>query len=122
MSTFLKLLGAMTKPVIWVWRKFFQPDLSPRALSIYTDTLADRIRDTEESQLTQLRGGLLMDVEFRAAPRLRSAAGTDIGTIRAVEPYFQRLDTPQRLVLLGQPGAGKTVMAVHLALDLLETR
>jgi NACHT domain len=61
------------------------------------------------------------DVVFEASARVRAAGGQDVGSLREVSGYYGELDSG-RLVVLGEPGAGKTVLALHLLLDLLEHR
>jgi hypothetical protein len=59
------------------------------------------------------------DVSF-AQPELiywRADGGDREGTLSEVAGYYRRLDRG-RLVVLGEPGAGKTVLAIQLALDL----
>ncbi len=51
----------------------------------------------------------------------RSAGGPSEGNLAAVSQYYQSL-FPQRLVVLGDPGAGKTVLALELVIQLLEQR
>ena len=63
-----------------------------------------------------------MDLEFQAGPRFRSAGGDDIGVLSNIGPYFRRQASPRRLLVVGEAGAGKTVLAVHLLLDQLRDR
>src|SRR5205085_7394661 len=39
-----------------------------------------------------------------------------------VADVFARLDAPRRLVLIGEPGAGKSTLVMRLVLDLLDRR
>jgi hypothetical protein len=52
---------------------------------------------------------------------LRLAAGDAVGVLKDIGPFFRRQQT-RRLVVLGEPGAGKTVAVVHLLLDQLKYR
>jgi hypothetical protein len=63
-----------------------------------------------------------MDLEFRAWPQVRSGGGGDNGVLTNIGPYFRRLASPRRLLVVGEAGAGKTVLAVYLLLDQLRDR
>lgn len=105
-------------------RQRMRPDTSRAALIRAADDLADAVDSRERDLLAQLRGGRNMivdDLEFRAELRLRLAAGDAIGVLKDIGPYFRRQQT-RRLVVLGEPGAGKTVAVVHLLLDQLKHR
>lgn len=51
--------------------------------------------------------------------RWRSDGGPEHGTLRNVASYYRSLDRG-RMVVLGEPGAGKTVLATQLVIDLIE--
>jgi len=53
--------------------------------------------------------------------RFREVGGVDGGDLASVFGYYQAL-SPGRLVVLGEPGAGKTVLALELLTQLLERR
>lgn len=57
----------------------------------------------------------------RGAGWLREAGGASEGDLESVLEYYRSL-TPGRLVVLGDPGAGKTVLALELIVRLLESR
>jgi Cdc6-like AAA superfamily ATPase len=122
-GTLLKLLG-YAKPIVgWVGRKM-RPDTSHTALIAYADNLAHAINRRETVLLDQLRGGRDMvvdDLEYRAEPRLKLAAGDAAGVLADIGPYFRRQEI-RRLVVLGEAGAGKTVLAVRFVLDQLRSR
>ena len=62
------------------------------------------------------------DVRFvKRTGTFRSCGGTSEGNLAAVAQYYQSL-SPKRLVVLGDPGAGKTVLALELVIQLLEQR
>lgn len=62
-----------------------------------------------------------INVIYRNMIRYRSAGGRRIGDLDTVVDYYRSLD-PGRLVILGEPGAGKTVLALHLLVRVLEER
>jgi hypothetical protein len=116
---------ALAKPLVsWLWRKV-NPDTSRLAMISYADNMADAVRRRETDLLDQLRGGpdmVLDGLGFRAEPKLRSAVGDAVGALAHVGGFFRSLTTPKRMVVLGEAGAGKTVLAVHLVLDQLKYR
>jgi NACHT domain len=62
------------------------------------------------------------NVRFIREPgRFREVGGAREGELDTVLVYYQSL-SPQRLVILGAPGAGKTVLALELQIQLLEQR
>ncbi|MFI2203808.1 NACHT domain-containing protein [Streptomyces sp. NPDC020192] len=87
--------------------------------------LAVAVQAGELAQRTQLLGGdnEPIDVAFmlRAAPSRVAAGAAGTGTLREITDYYRRLQ-PQRLIITGAAGAGKTVLAVELMLGLLEQR
>lgn len=94
---------------------------------LWTARLAQAVLKEESAQWVQLLGGVeAIDVGFTlrtgpgAAPVLRPGTreGWE-GRLRRVAEFYQGLDAPQRLVITGQPGAGKTVLAMKLILELL---
>jgi hypothetical protein len=56
---------------------------------------------------------------IRNGSRFREADGATRGDLSSVLEYYQSL-SPRRLVVLGQPGCGKTVLALELQVRLLE--
>jgi Cdc6-like AAA superfamily ATPase len=56
----------------------------------------------------------------RGAGRFREVGGAGEGDLASVLEYYQSL-SPGRLVVLGDPGAGKTVLALELIVRLLES-
>jgi hypothetical protein len=53
--------------------------------------------------------------------RYRAVGGGAHGQLDTVLDYYESLD-PGRFVILGKPGSGKTVLAVHLLVRILERR
>ncbi|MFJ4329216.1 NACHT domain-containing protein, partial [Streptomyces tricolor] len=87
--------------------------------------LAQAVLRAETEARAQLLGGddTAIDVRFDFRPAsARNAAGAAVeGRLSEVVDYYRRL-RPGRLVITGEPGAGKTVLALELLLALLEER
>jgi DNA replication protein DnaC/MFS family permease len=92
---------------------------------------ADRLAVEALNQEAKLRAQLLgtdlsqvtaADVAFeRRLVRFRDAGGQTVGTLNTVMDYYQQLH-PKRMVILGAPGSGKTVLLLELLVQLLEHR
>ncbi|WUH97719.1 NACHT domain-containing protein [Spirillospora sp. NBC_00431] len=90
----------------------------------WTKDLAYAVQRSETQQRIQLLGGQdgAIDVgfTFRPAPTHEAVVGAAAtGTLAGVVAHFREL-RPQRLVITGEPGAGKTVLAIELILGLLD--
>jgi hypothetical protein len=101
----------------WRWQETDVAALLPR--------LAAAVAGSEGQVRQQLLGGSdkPIDVDFvfvRAAAHNAAQAGPK-GRLRDVVSYYDKL-RPRRLVITGEPGSGKTVLAVELILSLLESR
>jgi NACHT domain-containing protein len=91
------------------------------------DKAAERLRGLVEENWGLWRGLLLGDadpanVEFARNDDLRlgrAAGALAEGQLTGIYFYYDRL-VPARLVILGPPGSGKTLLAVELALELLK--
>jgi hypothetical protein len=57
----------------------------------------------------------------KSSGQFREAGGTSTGDLTSVLEYYQSL-SPGRLVVLGDPGAGKTVLALELQIRLILAR
>jgi hypothetical protein len=67
-------------------------------------------------------GDKAANVQFvKGAGRYRPVGGADEGDLDTVLDYYLSL-SPRRLVILGRPGAGKSVLAMQLLIRLLEQR
>lgn len=72
----------------------------------------------------------LLGAEFRAIdigyhyvpePGRNAANAAERGSFREIAEYYRRLE-PQRLVMTGSPGSGKTLLAIELMIQMLEDR
>lgn len=102
-----------------------RPDVSPDGLSKVADKLAWRLLDAEGKVLERLldRASARIDVGFRFEPMpTQNPAGAEqSGSLDRVLSYYGHL-SPRRLAIVGEPGSGKTVMALELQLKLLRAR
>ncbi|WP_165984271.1 NACHT domain-containing protein [Streptomyces sp. YIM 98790] len=84
--------------------------------------LAEAVRQREQAEHHRLLGGGTEAIDlaftFTPAPAHSAAGAAPAGTLSEIAAYYQRLK-PGRLVVTGAPGAGKTVLALHLILLLL---
>ncbi|MFG2732910.1 NACHT domain-containing protein [Streptomyces canus] len=85
-------------------------------------TLAAAVLAAEMAQVTQLlgRGGHRIDLTFRyfPGPANNTAGAAPNGRLSNVRHYYGELK-PARLLITGEAGAGKTLLALQLLLDLL---
>jgi NACHT domain len=71
---------------------------------------------------TDEAGDIAANVRFvRGFGRFREVGGSQHGDLASVLSYYRSL-SPGRLVVLGEPGAGKTVLALELVIRLLDQR
>lgn len=99
---------------------------SPGAdLSRLVSDLAEEVATSELSQRTQLLGGdnqpINVGYTLCDAPSRVATGAAACGTLADITTYYRRLQ-PQRLLITGGAGAGKTVLALELMLGLLEDR
>ncbi|WP_405985343.1 NACHT domain-containing protein [Streptomyces sp. NBC_00872] len=89
------------------------------------DRLAGIIREREEEARHRLLGGsdrtINVEFTFLPSPAHPATGAAPQGTLEEVAAYYRDLRSG-RLVITGAPGAGKTVLALHLMLLLLADR
>ncbi|MFG2097288.1 NACHT domain-containing protein [Streptomyces sp. NPDC048612] len=95
-------------------------------LTVATDRLALHVKNAESGQWQRLLGQDRMPIDigfaFRAAgSRTATPPDTPAGRLSQVADDFSAT-RPRRLVITGEPGSGKTVLAVKLLLALLNGR
>jgi len=100
---------------------------SMQAVQDAEDRLAELVLKRETTQRARLLGTNQEDTQaisvgfYREMVRYRPAGGGAHGQLDTVLDYYESLD-PGRFVILGKPGSGKTVLAVHLLVRILERR
>ena len=114
--------------VLVLWEKI-APGTASREMSIgeIEDELVAVV--LAEAQVARSRligvgeaGDQAANVRFvKGSARFREVGGANEGDLMSVLDYYQSL-SPRRLVVLGEPGAGKTVLALELQVRLLEHR
>ncbi|GAB2874997.1 NACHT domain-containing protein [Streptomyces mayteni] len=89
------------------------------------DSLAQLVLAQQRKRRSQLLGRdfRAIDIAFRHVPEPGRNAdhAAARGTFTHIAAYFARL-RPRRLVITGEPGAGKTLLATELMIQLLEAR
>jgi len=126
-ATILALVIGAIGVVVPFWGKIFPGEGAAADAAAVEDGIA-RIVLAEAADLrSRLIGpGEVSDqsanVRFaKTRSMFREVGGTRSGDLAAVLDYYKSL-SPARLVVLGDPGAGKTVLAVELQIRLLEER
>jgi hypothetical protein len=88
-------------------------------------TLLQAVLSAETAQRTQLLGvsapsTTAAELHFeRSQVEFRDAGGAFLGSLHEVHEYFSGL-SPRRLVVVGPPGAGKTVLALELLIRIAQ--
>lgn len=101
-------------------------DLTVEALRVAEDSIASRVMDEERARRAKLLGTdqpdtLSIDLVYEQLVTYRNVGGEPTGTLSTILDYYRRL-LPGRMLIVGEPGSGKTVLAVHLLVLLLEAR
>lgn len=119
----LRVLAAMIRPLMMLWR-MWRPIADKASVAALADELAVVIRREEERLRDKLRAGpgSFMHVGFTAAAGVHPGDGIESAEVSDIAAYFELLPPSRRLVVLGEPGSGKTVAAAHLVLGLLAER
>ncbi|MFI6009740.1 NACHT domain-containing protein [Streptomyces sp. NPDC051243] len=101
--------------------------LSEENLARAADSLARdlSLRYAQDERLTQVNDPYPLDVDWTtvhgSGPDAENDAGSGSGARLSIAAYFARLPT-RRLVVLGGAGAGKSILALRLAEELVRTR
>ena len=87
--------------------------------------LAVAVGHEETKARQQLLGGdnrtINVQFAFQSAPGQHAAGAGRAGTLEHIVGYYRKLQ-PQRMVITGAAGSGKTVLAIELMLGLLKDR
>lgn len=122
-SAAAKVAAPAAKGILGWLRRKLRPDTSRTTLDQLADNLAEAVKRREESLREQLRSGpdAVIDLTFHTQATFESATTPNTGTLANSGPWYRSLPS-KRLVILGEPGAGKTVLANNLVLDQLAQR
>jgi hypothetical protein len=127
-ATVWGLVVAAVGVVLVVWDKIAGGSRRPALSTAQAeDELAKLVLDQAQVTRSQLLGtdepgDDAANVRFvKTSCRFREVGGSSTGDLASVLEYYRSL-SPGRLVLLGEPGAGKTVLALELVVRLLEQR
>jgi hypothetical protein len=92
-------------------------------LDVKARVLAAAVKAAERDQAAQLlgAGGRRIDLLFEYVPESANDAvgAAEQGHLADVLTYYRTLN-PRRLIITGEPGAGKTLLALQLLLDILD--
>lgn len=133
---YISAVGAMLQLAEWVRGRFSEAEGDP------AEILADRVWDKEAASRWALLGGIqAANVAFsagqrpsrdsrpqsipalerflRIAIRYRDEQSRLTGDLESIDRFWAQLPS-RRLVILGEPGTGKTVLAIELILRLLD--
>ena len=126
-ATIWALVVAAAGVLLVVWDKVFPADDGAAA----TAEIEGRLAMIVHAEAVDLRSRLIgagevgdqpANVRFaKSRSRFREVGGARSGDLLDVLAYYRSL-SPERLVILGDPGAGKTVLAIELQVLLLEER
>ncbi|MGW5569845.1 NACHT domain-containing protein [Nocardia thailandica] len=120
----LRSLPTLVKFGQWLYQKW-RPEKHTRVLAQLADDLAGAVYRAEGKLQQELRAlpgsGSFMPVMFTATD-LRRPGDTFSAEVDDIADYFDLLENPRRMVVLGEPGAGKTVTATYLVRGLIQHR
>ncbi len=119
----VRVLPGLIRPAVWLYRRW-RPEKHSRALAQRADDLASAVGRAEDKLQQELRAkpGSFMPVTFTAADHAQPGEVIDSAEVDDISHYFDLLDQPRRMVVLGDPGAGKTVAATYLVGGLIQRR
>jgi NACHT domain len=127
-ATVAGLLIAAVGVLIALWDKMASREvLAASDIAETEDQLAAVVLKQAANELALLIGTDRADDEpanvrfVKGGSRFREVDGPGDGDLATVLEYYRSL-SPGRLVVLGEPGAGKTVLAIELQVRLLEQR
>ncbi|WP_405145631.1 hypothetical protein OG308_18975 [Nocardia salmonicida] len=114
-TALLRVGVGLVGPAEKMYRRW-RPTSNRISVARLAEDLAESIDQAEKQLQQELRAGLgsFMHVKFVAAAHSRSEEIIDSAEVDEVASYFDLLEQPRRLVVLGDPGAGKTVAATYL--------
>ncbi|MEV4156871.1 hypothetical protein AB0J48_28005 [Nocardia salmonicida] len=104
--------------------QWWRPKSDWASLAGRADGLAAAVDQAEQQVQQELRAGpgASMSVKYTAAAHPQLEGGIDSAEVDEIATYFDLLEPPRRLVVLGDPGAGKTVAATYLVRGLIQRR
>ncbi|MFD5698489.1 NACHT domain-containing protein [Streptomyces lasiicapitis] len=116
----LGILGILLGAAVSVRALRLQQATDARAVAL--ERLARAVQDVEVAERTHMlgTGGHLIDLPVDVTPRQGGAEPAGRQRLSDVAQWYSA--DPGRLVVTGEPGAGKTVFAVHLVVRLLDAR
>ncbi|GGK63566.1 hypothetical protein [Nocardia camponoti] len=105
---------------LYLW---WRPKSDWASIAGLADGLAAAVDQAEQQVQQELRAGpgAFMPVRFTTAAH-QQRDGINSAEVNEIATYFDLLDQPRRLVVLGEPGAGKTVAATYLVRGLIQCR
>ncbi|MFD9907036.1 NACHT domain-containing protein [Streptomyces sp. NPDC059063] len=116
----LGIFSALVGAVVGLSALRLQQAADARAVAL--DRLARAVQDVEVAERTHMlgTGAHLIDLPVDVTPRRGGAEPSGRQRLSDVAAWY--CAAPGRLVVTGEPGAGKTVLAVHLVVRLLDVR
>ncbi|MEV6360352.1 NACHT domain-containing protein [Nocardia asteroides] len=119
-----RAVAGASVPVAKRLYRWWRPKSDWASLAGLADGLAAAVDQAEQEVQQELRAGpgAFMPVRFTAAAHQQLEDGINSAEVDEIATYFDLLDKPRRLVVLGEPGAGKTVAATYLVRGLIQRR
>ncbi|WP_433754530.1 NACHT domain-containing protein [Nocardia sp. CA-135398] len=118
--------AALVQPSKLLWR-WWKPPTDRVSVAMWADELAAAVQSAERDLRKDLCSGpvgfIRVDFAFAAVSQSRPGEVIESADASEIATYCESLDPPpRRLVILGEPGSGKTVAATYLVQGLLKTR